>query len=294
MPEITAANMAALNVSFKASFQKGLELAKPEFTEIASVIPSTGNSNMYPWLGHTEGMTEWVGSRTVQEFKAHTYSIVNKDFQETVKVKRTHIEDDEMGTYGARFEMLGESAALFPTEIVFSRLASGKAEDCYDGQYFFDTDHPVGGETVSNFTDGTGPVWYVLDCSRSIKPLIWQERKKPELIKKDKSTDDNVFWDNEFVYGTDLRGNAGFGFWQMAHMSKADLSIEEFAKVYAHMRKLKTEKSRPLNITPTHLVCSPDLEFTALSLFADKLPGGATNPYAGRMKVISSPWVEEV
>ena len=30
-------------------------------------------------------------------------------------------------------------------------------------------------------------------------------------------TDDNVFMKKTFLYGVDSRGNAGFGFWQMAY-----------------------------------------------------------------------------
>lgn len=45
----------------------------------------------------------------------------------------------------------------------------------------------------------------------------WQQRKKPKFVSKTQETDDNVFMKKTFLYGVDSRGNAGFGFWQMAY-----------------------------------------------------------------------------
>ena len=35
-------------------------------------------------------------------------------------------------------------------------------------------------------------------------------------MSKTQETDENVFMKKQFLYGADSRGNAGFGFWQMA------------------------------------------------------------------------------
>lgn len=54
---------------------------------------------------------------------------------------------------------------------------------------------------------------------RPVKPLIYQQRKKAKFVSKTNETDDNVFMSKKFIYGADSRGNAGFGFWQMAYGS---------------------------------------------------------------------------
>ena len=64
---------------------------------------------------------------------------------------------------------------------------------------------------------GHDSAWYLLCASRPIRPLIWQQRKKPKFVSKTAETDDNVFMRKTFLYGADYRGNAGFGFWQMAY-----------------------------------------------------------------------------
>lgn len=61
--------------------------------------------------------------------------------------------------------------------------------------------------------------WFLLCTNRFLKPIIFQERKKIKFTSLTKETDQNVFLNNEFVYGADGRSNSGYGFWQMAYGS---------------------------------------------------------------------------
>jgi phage major head subunit gpT-like protein len=56
-------------------------------------------------------------------------------------------------------------------------------------------------------------VWYVAYLDGAVKPLVFQERKAPERVRKDAPTDDNVFWKRELIWGVDARGAAGYGLW---------------------------------------------------------------------------------
>lgn len=66
-----------------------------------------------------------------------------------------------------------------------------------------------------------GTAFYLLDCSRAVKPIIFQDRRKPELIAKTKVDEDRAFTDNEFVFGASARRNVGYGFWQMPYLMQA-------------------------------------------------------------------------
>lgn len=59
-------------------------------------------------------------------------------------------------------------------------------------------------------------MWFLLCTKKAIKPFIFQNRKKPQFVTKDSLTDDNVFYNNEVIYGVDMRCNAGYGLWQLA------------------------------------------------------------------------------
>lgn len=67
---------------------------------------------------------------------------------------------------------------------------------------------------------GADTQWYLLCTTKSIKPILYQERKAAKFISFTNEKDSNVFLNKNFLYGTDARCNVGFGFWQMAFGSK--------------------------------------------------------------------------
>jgi phage major head subunit gpT-like protein len=97
-------------------------------------------------------MRKMNGERIPSKLKAYTYTLVNEEYESSIEVKRADIKDDQTGQYGPLARSIGESARMYPDEVVFGTLLPGGFSTlCYDGQYFFDTDHPVGdGTTQSN------------------------------------------------------------------------------------------------------------------------------------------------
>jgi phage major head subunit gpT-like protein len=55
--------------------------------------------------------------------------------------------------------------------------------------------------------------WYVADDSAPIKPLIWQLRAAIQFAQLTDVTDENVFMLNQFIWGLEGEGVAGFGPW---------------------------------------------------------------------------------
>ena len=55
--------------------------------------------------------------------------------------------------------------------------------------------------------------WWLLDVSGSLKPFIFQLRQAAEFVSRVKPDDPGVFERHEFVYGTSMRGAAGYGPW---------------------------------------------------------------------------------
>lgn len=300
MAIVTAQLLQALNVGFRAEFQKGLTGADTQWEQVATRVPSTTKSNTFGWLGQFPRLREWVGDRVLKDMKAHGYSIENKSFEATVSVPRVDIEDDQVGVFSPLMEEMGRAAKTHPDELVFLLLAAGVNTTCYDGQYFFDTDHPVYpnvdgtgvATSVSNLDvpeTGAGPAWYLLDTTRAIKPLIFQERKEPVFTPMTKLDDESVFTSNLFRWGVDSRCNAGFGFWQMAYCSKQTLDSTNYGKARAAMMSFKADGGRPLGIKPNLLVVPPSLEGAARKLLEKDAEGG--NEWYGSAKLLVSPWL---
>ena len=297
---ITPDTLKALFTGFKKNFQDGLKMADSQYKEIATVIPSSTASNTYGWLGQWPAFREWVGDRVFQDMKAHGYAITNKHFESSVKVNRNDIEDDNVGIYAPMMTEMGRASAVHPDELVFALLKNAHATLCYDGQNFFDTDHPVyekvdgtgQASTVSNIFAGSEVAWYLLDTTRALKPLIYQERKAKQFTAMTADTDEGVFMRNEYRYGVDGRCNVGLGFWQMAAKSQEKLDAAGFEKAYNAMVSLKGDGGRPLAIRPNVLLVPPALENAAKELVeGDRLANGAYNPNKGKAKVIVSPWL---
>ena len=143
-------NLRGIYIGFNTLFNKALTTVEPLYKQIATVTPSTTDSETYAWLGDIPGMREWIGDREVQNLTASGYVIRNKDFELTIGIDRNAIEDDKIALYNPSIEMLAQSAAVHPDELVFALLASGFSVKCYDGEAFFSDAHKVGKKTVSN------------------------------------------------------------------------------------------------------------------------------------------------
>ena len=296
---INKANLSTLFVAFKAAFAAGFAGLTPIYGRVAMTVPSSTGSEEYGWLGQFPNMREWIGDRVVNGVLAHGYTIKNKSFELTVGVPRTAIEDDQYGVFTPLMTEMGRSAAENPDKLVFTLIKNGASTLCYDGQNFFDTDHPVTDETGAvqsqanwDNNSGSGTAWYLLDTSRAITPVIFQDRKAPNFVAKTSETDDNVFDRAEYVYGVDSRCNVGFGLWQLAYGSRKTLDEAGLIAAYTAMTERKGDGGRPLGVKPTVLLVPPSLEWAARKLVnATTLANGADNVLKGVVSVEVSPFL---
>lgn len=295
--KINPGNLQTLGRTFSSLYQQGLTMAAAQSALVATTVPSSTGENEYGWLGKLPSMREWLGDRVINAATASEYTIKNRDFEQTIGVDRNDIEDDNIGIYSPLFTEMGRSTMAHKEELVFGQLKAGFDRPCYDGQNFFDTDHVVldaaGKETtVSNMQAGAATPWYLIDDTRALKPIIWQERKAPQFVAKDRPEDDNVFLRKQFLYGVDSRCNVGFGFWQFAFGSKAALDADSYEAARAAMHEMKGDYGRPLGIRPTLLVVPPSLEGAALEILnAERNAAGATNVWRGTAKLEAVPWL---
>lgn len=287
--------LAGLFKGFNTSFNKGLNTARTYNQEIAMRVASTGREETYGWLADMPKIREWIGDRNVHNLKLHGYTIRNQLFESTVAVNRTAIEDDQYGVFGPILEKMGRDTAVHPDDLVFTLLAQGFSKLCFDGQYFFDTDHPVVNNknetSASNMQDGAGTPWFLLDCSQPIKPMIYQERLPFQFTEMDEPTDGDVFYKDRYTYGVRGRSNAGYGLWQLAFASKAELNAANYEAARSSMQSLRNDSGKPLRIMPTHLVVPPTLEGPARRLLKAMSENGSTNEWAGSAELIVSPFL---
>ena len=69
-------------------------------------------------------------------------------------------------------------------------------------------------------------VWFLFCTGKFLKPMIYQERKKPTFTYLTGDKDLNVFMSNKYIYGADARGAAAYGFPQMAYGSTGETNAQ--------------------------------------------------------------------
>lgn len=294
---INSSNLRTLYTGLSSAYAEGIMATKVHWPQIAMTVPSSSAETEYGWLAALPRLREWVGDRVIHNLGVHSYAVRNRKFESTIAIKRDELEDDRFGMFSTVARKMGQDAARHPEELIFSALAAGFTTACYDKQYFFDSDHPVGGmgdepvASVSNVQAGEGAAWFLLDCSQVIKPMVFQERAPYNLTALDAPTDSNVFHRDEYLYGVRARCNAGFGLWQLAFASKANLTAENYEAARAAMLSFKGDSGRPLGVTPTHLVVPPSLEGAGRRLLKAVLADGGTNEWADSAELIVTPFL---
>ncbi|MFA5801536.1 MAG: Mu-like prophage major head subunit gpT family protein [Thermoleophilia bacterium] len=153
MPNVSSDYVEGVMKGWRALYQESFDKTTLDWEAVAFESPSDTDQEGYSWVGEVPGMREWIDERVVKALKDYDYSIKNKRWESTIAVEVDAFEDRKLGQYQIRVKNLGNAAAQHLDELVFgTALAGADTALCFDGQYFIDTDHPLGdtGTTFSN------------------------------------------------------------------------------------------------------------------------------------------------
>jgi phage major head subunit gpT-like protein len=260
---INAEALARVYTAFTAVFNNAFQATETWYEQMAMTVPAKTRIMDYKFLLDFPTVREWIGDRQISSLEPKAYQVETKDWEATIEIERNDVEDEQLGLYNPIIAAMAEEAKRHPEKLIADLLKNGGASLCYDGQYFFDTDHPVGNNTVANLDNGGNTPWYVLDKSRAIKPFIFQLRRGVQLVRMDRPDDEHVFLRKKFRYGVDYRGTAAYGLWQTAYCSTQELNATNYASARAAMMSLRNVDGVPLGIRPNLLIVPPALEAKA-------------------------------
>jgi phage major head subunit gpT-like protein len=111
---------------------------------------SNQETETYKWLGSVPKFREWVGGRSATHPKVESYSIRNKLWEQTLEFSIDDLRRDKTGQIDVRIGELARSGAAFWEDLITDLIIADGL--CYDGQNFFDTDHPVKESTTGSTT----------------------------------------------------------------------------------------------------------------------------------------------
>lgn len=303
MAQITGALIQGLQTSVNKRFRDAFTKAPTFQDKFVTTLPSNTRIGTYAWMDTLPIMREWIGPRTLNNLTQSDYQLTNKDWESTIAADRNDVEDDMLGVFNMKVDMLGQTAAKHVDRQAVAALQAGDSTGlCHDGLSFFNNAHTLDpGGTQDNlfagtalsaanyaavrqammaYTDADGQplgivpnllvvppqledegltilraatvidaaaagagvsnvymnsaellvipelaneatTWYLMDVSKPIKPLIWQQRRPVQLVSMTAPNDEAVFTTKQLRWGIDSRGAIGYSLWFLAAQAVA-------------------------------------------------------------------------
>jgi phage major head subunit gpT-like protein len=128
--------------------------------QLAMELPlgdNQGNTVQLDWLGAAPQMREWVDEKRALGLNKNSWSVVVKRYEASIEIDLDALRDARGNVYEPRIREMASNASRLRYNLISGLISGGAAALCYDGQYFFDTDHSEGDSgNQSNKLSGTG------------------------------------------------------------------------------------------------------------------------------------------
>ncbi len=119
-------------------------------TALAMKTNSDQASENYAWLGAPPTMHEFIGKRQLDELIENSFVISNVDHEANLRIKSKDMRRDKTGQIQVRISQFADRVNDYPAKLLTALIMNGESKLCYDGQYFFDTDHSEGKSGVQS------------------------------------------------------------------------------------------------------------------------------------------------
>jgi len=108
------------------------------------VLDSDQDSEDYAWLGMVPQMSEKKGQKQYSQIRETDWQVDNVEYQGGIAFPKKHILYDKTGQVQVRVNELADRSQAHWLSLIAPLIVAGESTACYDGQYFFDTDHTEG------------------------------------------------------------------------------------------------------------------------------------------------------
>src|SRR5882724_1573918 len=149
MATVNSDFVRALNVGVKSIYEDAYKLAPGVWDMLATVIPSTQQTESYAWIADVPMMKEFLDERQLRALKDFGFAISNRKWEATIAFAREIFEDDHTGQISPRIMSLAESAKSHYDKLLFDLIASNPT--AFDGVAFYHATH-------NNLVSGGGSV----------------------------------------------------------------------------------------------------------------------------------------
>ena len=111
---------------------------------VSNYFPSDQASEMYTFLGQSPMMREFLGGLQAKGLRSDYLEIINKHYEGSLQIETKDLRRDKTGQILARVNEFADKTLAHWASLLSTLILNGETGLCYDGQYFFDTDHSEG------------------------------------------------------------------------------------------------------------------------------------------------------
>lgn len=110
---------------------------------VSNLFNSDQASETYAFLDHTPQMQRWKAGRQAKGMTGNSLIIPNYHYEATLEFSKTDLRRDKTNQIRARVEEFADASADHWGLLLSDLIAALPSTVGYDGEYFFDTDHPT-------------------------------------------------------------------------------------------------------------------------------------------------------
>ena len=151
MPTVTRDLVRLTTAAVRAVYDEAFAAQGGLYTEIATVLPSSQQTETYAWLGELPVMREFLDERQIVALREMGFTIVNKKWEATIALQREVLEDDQTGQIRMRAVSLADAVHRHFDKLLFDLINLNPT--AYDGVAFYHANH--GNLTNTAFTADT-------------------------------------------------------------------------------------------------------------------------------------------
>lgn len=136
---------------------------------VSTPFDSNEESETYKFLGQVAAMREWEGGRQARQLMTKGMTITNVHYEQTLEIPTVDIRRDKTGQIMVRVDDMAVRYHQHWESLMTTLIENGTSTDCYDGQFFFDTDHSEDDSGTQN-NDVTSSEVAALDVTTATTP----------------------------------------------------------------------------------------------------------------------------
>lgn len=150
---------------------------------VSMLFDSDQDSETYNWLGNSPAMRRWIGGRHAKAFSENGITIENEHFEATIEVLVRQMRRDKTGQGVIRIQDLAGRTVSHWASLLSTLISNGTSSICYDGEFFFDTDHKEGNNTTNQSNDITTDISALPAATHGIVTAPSPEEAQQVILK---------------------------------------------------------------------------------------------------------------